>query len=73
MSKRIITCTGAAGAPFYEGASVVVVGRYASRRKTRVRAKRIARAMGLIRPVYWTYHTPHPVAVSPDMHVEVLA
>ena len=53
---------------------IVVIGRgRTSRRRLRVRAKCLAKALGVFRPLFGTYHTTKPTVVFPDTHVEVLA
>lgn len=52
---------------------IVVVGWRTSRRRLRVRAKQLAKEMGVNRPYMYTFHTRKEVAVGFDTHLEVMA
>lgn len=75
MPKKPLTCCFVLAGDSEDGNSLIVVvgcGR-TSRRRLRVRAKCLAKALCVFRPVFGVFHTTKPVAVLPDTYVEVMA
>ena len=75
MSKKPMTVCFVLAGDSEDGNSLIVVvglGR-TSRRRLRVRAKCLAKAHGVFRPLFGVYHTTKTVEVLPDTYLEVMA